>query len=399
MKLKNLTVQDVSIRDLGELTVPASGELDVGFIYSDMTALTASASLKTLIEQDKLIVNDDIRDLSKTESLEILSLKTEVEPYNPEEFVYTVQANILNSIFYAHSETVLLEENLKNTFADTFQSIEKVSSSYQVQFDGKACFLGTGTASTQTDSFDSVANWTADAGYATIALETTIKHEGTGSGKLTILDATSKTTWKGALRTYSSNQDWTSYGAITVWIYGQGVGERARLKLTTSGGANYLTNYYILSSGWQQVNFDISSVTRNAIKKIRIEIVKNVTGDLITYWDDMRLVPTTVVYYTSGYVISNVVTTQANIRYMYVLDLDDLPEGTSYVKKISLDGGSHWHTLVDGDEETWLDVTQWAEYSSFSNLKNIQVRFDLATTNTAVTPMIDDYAIMWKLDV
>ena len=104
-------------------------------------------------------------------------------------------------------------------------------------------------------------------------------------------------------------------------------------------------------------------------------------------------------YYSSGYSISVNSSLSADIKEIYYFDFVDVVENTSYTTKISLDGGSNWHLLTVDEFRQWVDVTQWAEYSSFENLKNLQVRIDLVTTDTSVTPLFDDYFVMWKFDV
>jgi len=396
--LKNQESFGIYIQDLGDVVVPASGQLDIGAMF-EFKELTSSEDLEAEISNETLIVNDGIRDLTLQESLYYLDYRTKLSPYNPDEWTYMLQANVCYNIFLNHTEEVYLESELKNAVVDTFKGYGKLSSYSQVEVDGSALVLE-GSASVQIDSMDDAEDGVTwdDEGDCLLTLETTIKHEGTGSAKLD-LTKSDTTSWKGIKKRDYSNQDWETpgYDEILLWIYGEGLGEEVRC-LIKGGGDNQYSQTFVLSAGWQRVILDISTITGlHDVDEFRIQCKKGVIADQVIYVDDFCL-RNSDTYQTSGYAISNATTTVADITQIYFTNLIDVPESTSYVCKISLDGGTTWHSLIEAEFDCWVDVSTWTEYDTFTNLKNIKTRIELATTDNTVSPVYDDYLLMWKLD-
>jgi len=390
--VKNQTENDIKIIDIGEIIIPASGQFDFTGNYPIETIYNSS-DLKTKITNENIIINDGVKDLNKEESLEFLELRSLLEEYNPYDYIYVTQANILNNIFLNHTEFVHLEDSLKNVFVDTFQGVTKISSSSQIEVDGAGLLIASDSQEIQKENFDDISDWDNDA-QTTFTLETTIKQEGTGSGKM--ISTTNAKSWRGCNKDIS-DENWETYDTISLDVYGVGIGEKIKIILTNNVTA-YETQEFLLSSGWQTVYFDISQISRNLIKNINIQLQKNTSQDVIVYLDDLRI-RNSESYYSSGYAISTVETLSMDIKWIYYCDLVDIVENTSYTIKISLDAGNHWHLLEEDEFRKWVDITQWSEYSSFDNLKNLQVRIDLATMDISVTPLVDDYFVMWKFDI
>lgn len=397
---KNQTSEAIVINDLGERTIPASGQLDLSDYQID--TLNNSDDLKLAITDDKLIVNDGIRDLNKEESLEILTWTFELETYNPDDYIYMLQVNTITAIFYSHTELVLLENELKNTFVDCYKGANKTSSYDQIQFTGKSIILsGSGGTSSTFEDFEDISDWINSAS-TTFVLSSSIVHEGSNSGKFTIQSNVQASKWSYVLRDIISPfENWSSYDTISIWVYGQGVGEKLRITIIDDNTATeFTTDDFVLSLGWQEINFDMSLANRSTIESVKIEIQKNYSGEVVVYFDDFRI--TTVgTYVSAGYAISNTTTVTADIKEIFYTDLVDLPDDTSYTVKLSLDGGTHWHQLdLEAEEKNqWVDITQWSEYLDFNNLKNLKTRIDLLTSDSSVTPTFDDYLVMWKLDI
>ena len=396
---KNQTESDKTLNDLGALVIPASSQLDLGVRFP-FEILTASDDLETEINNDNILINNGIQDLNKTDSISYLSYGTELEPYNPPNYTFMLQANIIYTTFLNHSEEIFAETELKNGFADFFKGINNVSLQNQVIFDGASTHLEISNNTTsQLDNFDTISNWTAESGV-TLTLETTTKYEGTGSGKMTIANSVGENKWKYIEYDMTTGQNWNSYDSISLWVYGQRNGEKIRFKLIDTDSNAATTCDFLLSSGWQQIYLDISEITRTSIQKIRIEVQKNnPSGDVTVYVDDMVLQGGDITYYSTGYLESNTITTPADVKEIFFSDLAFTSDNNSYVIKISLDGGTNWHQLDfdEGEKNKFMIVSNWAE--SFTNLKNIKVRIELSTSDTSESPLFDDYLIMWKLDV
>jgi len=246
--LKNQTDQDVIINDLGAITVPASGQfnltssVDVDF---PIQMINASDDLKQAVSDDKLFINDGFEDLSKEESIALLSPQNvlrSVDPYNPSNHTYMIQANMLYSTFINHTEEVFLQNELKNAFVNTFKSVTGVSSFSNLEFDGAGTCLSTTTGSTQIDSFDTVSNWIPDTGV-TITSESTIKHEGTGSGKVVISDSIEAMQWAGIdFQPAVQTNNYSTTGNLLLWVYGLGNGEKIRAVVINDDSIAYITN-------------------------------------------------------------------------------------------------------------------------------------------------------------
>lgn len=73
--LKNIHTSAIFITDLGEKEVPFNGTLDVGVIYP-FELIVDSLDIKSLINTDKIIVNNGTEDLSKAGSLEAVAFAT-----------------------------------------------------------------------------------------------------------------------------------------------------------------------------------------------------------------------------------------------------------------------------------------------------------------------------------
>jgi len=392
---KNQTGGDLTLNDMGALIIPASSQLDLGVRFS-FYDVTRSADLETEITSDNILINDGIQDLTKAESLSYLNFRTELIPYNPEEWEYMLQANVIYNTFLNHTEVFYLESSLKNVFVDLFKGTDGISSSSQVEVDGAALLLGSDVTPVQKEDFEDVSDWVTD-NQITFAISTDQVQEGTYSGKMNSNAGSSQ--WRGVSKVLSS-ENWSSYDTILVWVHSPSGPAKIRFYIEDDVGGLQYTGTSSTPTGWGDKSKSISGLTRGAVSKVGIEIQKNDSASQDFYLDDLRLRNTST-YYSSGYSISTTQTTVADVTYIYFSELTSMPEGTSRTIKVSLDGGTTYHTMVEDDQDfhQWVDVSTWAEYGSFVNLKNIVVRIDLATTDTSKTPTYDDYFIMWKLNV
>ena len=397
MKIKNLTQNLLFINDLGELQIPINQYFDIGFMYS-LPLICSSNSIKQLINENKIIINDNIRDLNKDESLKAVTLQSTLEIYNPQDYEYMMQANLIQNCFYNNSEDFFLKNNLKNCFLDFLLGQENLSEFSNVQFNGRAVGLSNTTEGIQNDNFDSLNNWNClTVSDTSLSLEYTIKYEGIASGKFVISSNVGALKQRRIRKTFSVLQDFSLYDVLSLRIFGNG-GEQVRIEFVDQFSNVFSSNYSLIKSGWQKVSFDISLLNRKNVKYINICVIKNTSNELITYFDDMRLVLQTQSYNQNGYIISNNINTITDISHIYFNDFVDLPDGTDYNIELSLDDGQHWHQIdINNDKGKWLDVSLWAE--QFDNKRNIKMKCNLTTTDISVTPQIDDYVIMWKLKI
>jgi hypothetical protein len=396
--LKNLTSNNVAIFDLGEITVIANNQLAISEIY-DLATLSTSVSLKQLINENKLIVNDGLRDLSKCDSILILSLEDKLGSYNPSDFIYMLQANLVQSIFRSNGENFYLENNLKNAKICFFNNQSQVSEINNIQFNGSSVGLSQTSEGIQKESFNSISNWSAVYSYDShLTLETNIVHEGTGSAKFVIDNHVNSNKKRYIQRYYSSNQNFNTYSVFSLWIYGQGIGEEVSLILVDSNGCSYSTNNSFIKNGWQKIDFDISLIPRTSISKILISVMKHASNNELTlYFDDLRGILTTTQYNLSGSFISIMTETLTDVCCLYYNDQIDLPDNTNIDVNVSLDDGNHWHLLDENDRGKWLEIDQWTEQFDIKN--KLKIKYDLSTTDPNVTCQVDDYILMWKLNI
>jgi len=382
----------------GGMTIASSSQYNIQSVDFDL--LNTDQNFLTDIGTGDAVINDGVQDLTESQALEILNFKRASEGYNPSLYTYMEQANIINNIFLNHTEDVLLEDALKNTIVDTYKGQSKTDSYSNVSFSGSGIELYGNTSSVfNFEDFEDVSDWDPSS-QTTIETDGTIVHEGTYSGKYTISSLVPASKWSQIQKDLSTAQDWTSYTELKLWVYGEGNGERVRIEfLDDISNQYYVTTDYQPKEGWQQIDFDISLANRKEVSVVRIQTQKNISSEVIVYFDQFQLTDLSS-YVSTGHIITKTVEVSANIKEIYYNDYVDLPEGSSYTAKISLDDGGTYHTLdVDGlERRNWIDVSTWSEYDSFSNLKNLKLRFDLSTTDTSVTPLLDDYMVMWKLD-
>lgn len=358
------------------------------------TRFVTNAELIADILIGKAVVNNGVSDI--TDIIEAIEFLQSVEPTT---YDYMLQANILTALCLQHTESMVDEAGLRNCFVDFFQGNDKCTSFSQVQFNGSSAKLGYSIAPTQVDAMDSTTNWSEDTTpfdptKGTFALDTADKIEGTGSIRLSYTDNDDKK--YGVIRTFASTQNWSTYSTVSIKQKTSSIENKAGffIQLQDASGTKWTSVEIKPTLGWGTINFDITSCTfLSAIKKITIG-TRNHNADPANYWvDNVDINPTTNSYFTSGNIISETITVAEDIKQIFFHRLT-FDNDQTIVSKISLDGGTTYHTLVDNEFDTWIQVDSWGE--SFANKRNIKIRHELSTTNTNISPELDDFFIQWK---
>lgn len=324
---------------------------------------------------------------------------------------YMLQANMVYNLMMEHVESMFLEDDLKNGRVDFFSDLTKISSSSQVAVDGYALQLdSTGTSNQSVDVMDSTANWPEISGGSFRDAKGQINTE-TGGGKQfdgTSLEMDIGTDLLvgekyGAERTFASAEDWTTttqlkcYHSADHTYVDRAIKWGFRLR-NTAGTEWYSSLVNIVKADGDppdQYTFDISGCPfLDDIKYIGVYGEAQSTAKTKIYID--VLTREQKVFYTSGNANSiTLATTDTDVTDIFFLPYVANTTNTSITYKISLDGGTTWHTIVGGEENVWVAISGWVE--SFTNKRNIKVRLELATSDTADTPYVDDYLIMWKV--
>jgi len=204
------------------------------------TEWVASQDVRDSITFGNILMNDGFVDITEI-SEGIKYLENLFEPYNPDDHIYMMQANMIYNNFLNHSEKIYLEESLINASVDTFQGYNKLESYSDVVVDGSALVLGGPLPTTYDLMEDPTTTW-EDESDATLSEETTIIHEGVKSAKITNTK-NDTTSLKGIKAVSFGGENWEAYTELLMWVYGEGIEERLQCKLKNGSGHGSDTYY------------------------------------------------------------------------------------------------------------------------------------------------------------
>lgn len=324
----------------------------------------------------------------------------EIALLNPPDDVYFAQLNIIRDIFNNDYESALMSEAIKNTKLLFFQTIGELNTFNQVECISGNLELEKETSSA-VDVLDSISGFveigsSSDKNQGTFSLNTDAAHkiEGTGSIKLDVDNPQKKYDY--VIEKTISTEDWSSYNEVKIWLKSTYVGAnppdlvliingKQTSPLTTFNGSGYYT-------------FDVSAISRSAVTTWAICLKNHGSTAYVAYADDLLGVGSAVNYYLSGWGESATIDTVSDIDAVYIYDkIASEPINTAVALKVSLDGGTTWHTVAGDEYQTWIDVSTWVE--SFIDTHNLRVRIELDTTDNTVTPSYDDVMVAYKLKV
>jgi len=403
-KLKNTTESQKTYSDLGDFKIAALATEDITNIFIT-EQLFQSTELFTDIDNGDIVVNNGQRDLPINEGKAYCTPSTDKPRENPLPYIYLAQANTLNSLFELHTEAMELEDALEKCYVDFFDSNRKVSDESNILFDGQGIYLyGNSITDSMIEDFDDIIDWSEDTDYnneiASISLDTSEKHEGTGSLKMTFLEVGKFNTY-GIKKIFTTAQDWSAYECLNIYNKISSANDKYCfcMNLKDSSGNNFITNIAKFNTDWSEIIFDLLGCSfRNDIKEVDIYVMPNCATDLNINFDQLKVSKINS-YQTSGHITSQNIETTADIEDIYFNIYGNTPQNTDIESKISLDGGNHWHDITDAEYDCWIDVTAWSEYSSFDNLKNIKVKILLNSTDGINTSLVDDFLIQWKVKI
>ncbi len=141
------------------------------------------------------------------------------------------------------------------------------------------------------DNMESIADWTASDGTNTpVALESVYIRDGAGAMKITTVAASSNTDY--VRKTFSANQDWSSFERVGFWIKGTVAGQIISFKFYDTGTTTSTHSITIAeANSWQYEEYDISGITstdRDAVSWAEFYIDDD-TGSPTFYIDQVRV--------------------------------------------------------------------------------------------------------------
>lgn len=207
-------------------------------------------------------------------------------------------------------------------------------------------------------------------------------------------------------RIISPSLDWSAYTKLSFWVKSTLIGSKLRIISRNFNPYVELFVYHTFATtDWELVTIDMSGVSHQEVYDILFFFTKEASAYQVNI-DDFQL-ESDLVYDTSGWLesITKVPVNNRSVYEMLVGVQCDLPANTVITMDISLDGGNHWLTDIGLLWfENWLKtniggVLEKADGGvAWDNKKNLKVKFNLSTTDTAVTPKLDDYVVLWRVD-
>jgi len=326
----------------------------------------------------------------------------EINLLNPPEETYFAQLNILRDIFENDYENVMMMSSIKNTAVMFFASFTGMGTYNNVN-----CISGnmelSASSETSLDECDSLTNWDeapVGSNRGVLSLNTNSDHyvESTGSIQAYVDSPSAAKTYE--IEKTITSADWSAYEQLKVWIKSthtdNGNPVSARLGLKEGGDAIQYSSYVEIGNGAGYYTFDVSALSRTAVTQWSVEFYFTDSETHYNYVDDLNGTDTDT-YQTSGWWQCPGRTLPTDVSEVFCYEkIADLPEGASRTVKVSLDGGTNWHTLTGMEFGTWLDVTAWAEYEDFTVKNEFSMRVELDSTDDAVTPKYDDIMVAYK---
>ena len=402
--LKNVTESKITLDDLGAFEINGSSQEDISDVFT-LEQLYLSLNLSTKINNGDIVINNGQRDLSAEEGILYCTPSSDKPRENPLPYIYLAQANTLQSLFELHTESMELEESLEKCYVDFLDSKRKISSDSNILYDGQGIYLyGNSITDSTIESFNDVSDWDecdeCNSNIASFSLDENDKQEGTGSCKI-IFTGAEKFNCYGIVKTYTLPQNWSLYENIGIYSKISAASNKYTfcLVLESTLGNLFYTNLSKFHTSWCETIFDITGCSFKAdIKKVKIIIVPNGDQNLNINFDLCRISKINS-YQSSGYIVSQNISTSANVKSIYIDLYGDVPANSSITTQVSLDGGTNWHTIISSEYGSWVNISDWNEYEDFENLKNIKVKISLATSDITSTPQVDDFLIQWKVEI
>lgn len=400
--IHNLSGVTKTIMDLG-IVLPAGGSFDVVSFDFDVIAQTEelfagidagdySLEVSGVIITDGEAARKYFRVVTEIFSSEVTVRNITLS--NPTSMQFFIIANTLSLAFNHRAESIALESELQNTFVHFGSEYNRLDTWSNTALVDAMIQLDLTDAGTVVDECDSVAGISevenASQGTVSVNADPAYGYSGSTSWKVARTSGDSRDEYI-FLKTCSYN--WSAVAHVALWIYGHG-GERVRFYINSELVSG---SEVVVKSGWQKHLIDVSGISgRSSVVNMGFGIIPGTAAvPFNTYFDSFRTVAGTT-RYASGNVVTTTTTTDTDITHVYFYPFDSHPTGTTIVYKISLDDGDNWHVIEATEKSAWVDVSTWAE--PFTSKNNLKVKVKLATTDTSITPVTDDFFVLYKVE-
>jgi hypothetical protein len=324
-------------------------------------------------------------------------------------------ATLISNTFQTNQEKFIQESELDNVLVDYFLDTTKISAQTNTELINGELVLTSTSTDAQYESCDAITDFSEETNTTegAISLDTTIFHEGTGSLKAdyTNTNLLGRGTFRYGIildvnQKSGSDQDWTVYDELKFWVKSSTSGRSLRVLVfdTTTLNTTY-QEYTTSSTNWEQVTIDLTQYARSTVNYVFFQFRK----ESATYSfniDDIELAGS-IVYSASGSSTSIEKTAPES------LDIYELLIGIKYLLPtldtnitidLSLDGGSHWLTGIGLLYfENWLSTASGGTIekadgsTDWDSITSVQIRFNLSTSDTDYSPIVDDYAIIMRV--
>jgi hypothetical protein len=297
---------------------------------------------------------------------------------------------IFKSIARFHLEKWTISHDLvKNDFLTTDANFEILN---QMIVSSNGLGLGFSTISNLFESFDSKENWSKSADVLTFELDSANKTEGLYSFYLELKKGKNEILLR---KNYSLLQDWSNYDYLVFdakMASSEGLNIAVRIK---NSGVNYDTPFIFFDKqSWGNIIFDISYIPRNRVNEFSFLFkTLNLTQNAKINIDNGR--QNVENFYSNGYAVTKTFEFPANVREVFLDTYNFVYQDTSIIFDISLDDGSHWQSNIP--LEIWFEP--FPDTGDWSLKNKVKLKIKLSTNNSKVSPVVDDYLLLVKLEV
>ena len=319
-------------------------------------------------------------------------------------------ASQLIPLFTGDVEAMPREDDHPSLFVDFLADMSKIDDSNTIEVLGGELRLKSSTDITQYFDMDVIdigtglGEWREiySTSEGEIYQDNIEFHEGTGSLKVDY------TAWGlvqmayGILYRLHETANWNGVSQLRFWVKTTVPNVQIGIRLL-SGSVSSWFYYRTATDKWEEATFDISSAVRNAVTYVYFRFERQAVP-YVCNLDDWRLVSNPV-YVADGWMegVTQEAPTQLDffemLAYVHAVEEPD----TDISLELSLDGGAHWKTglgvplATDWWQTSAGGVLETADGGeAWSRLDRLRTRFMLRTTNSDVSPVLDDYFVIWR---
>lgn len=327
--------------------------------------------------------------------------------------MYPSRRDCADTVNLAMGVGLLRDDEYKNILIDNLTDTSKIETQTNVTFSFGKFTLEDTAVGTSWENLDSIANW-SEVSYATdaiLSLDTINFHEGTGSMKIDYNTHGNPGIYRYLIRRdiLSSYLDWSSYDSLKFWAKSSHIGSKIRIYIRNYSPYAYSYFYHTFTTtGWELVTLDLTMILpRTSIAYFYMYFTQE-SENYIVNIDDMQLYPTSI-YQTSGSIETKTVSPIDGRKFFEFLlntNFKITPPETNITLDISLDDGHHWLTDIGNQEFTgnWVSTAEdgTLEFADgdtpWDNIKNLKFKINLTTTDTSMTPEVNGYGAVWRVD-